>query len=80
MVMTDNSSAEKAVVQETGPTARQLLCHFHVAQAEWHWLTAAYNHVDKDQRCQLISLFQEASFVRGVLAQHGLCQQGDISF
>lgn len=34
VVMTDNSSAEKAAVQKTWPTARQLLCHFHVAQAE----------------------------------------------
>ncbi|KAM7294546.1 hypothetical protein ISCGN_024052 [Ixodes scapularis] len=62
VVMTDNSSAEKAAVQETWPTARQLLCHFHVAQAEWRWLTAARNRVDKDQRRQLMSLFQEVMY------------------
>ncbi|CAN8016752.1 unnamed protein product [Ixodes persulcatus] len=52
--MTDNSSAEKAALQETWPTARHLLCHFHVAQAEWRWLTAAHNGVHKDQRRCLI--------------------------
>ncbi|KAG0419677.1 hypothetical protein HPB47_003945 [Ixodes persulcatus] len=54
--MTDNSSAEKAALQETWPTARHLLCHFHVAQAEWRWLTAAHNGVHKDQRRCLINL------------------------
>ncbi|XP_042150727.1 uncharacterized protein LOC115317267 [Ixodes scapularis] len=62
VAMTDSSSAEKAAVQETWPTARQLLCHFHVAQAEWRWLTAARNRVDKDQRRQLMSLFQEVMY------------------
>ncbi|KAL3221122.1 hypothetical protein MRX96_029633 [Rhipicephalus microplus] len=37
--MSDNSSAEKAALQQTWPSARQLLCHFHVAQAECRWLT-----------------------------------------
>lgn len=61
--MTDNSSAEKAALQETWPTARHLLCHFHVAQAEWRWLTAAHNGVHKDQRRCLMSAFQEASLL-----------------
>uniref|UniRef100_A0A6G5AGM2 Putative mule transposase domain protein n=1 Tax=Rhipicephalus microplus TaxID=6941 RepID=A0A6G5AGM2_RHIMP len=49
VLMSDNSSAEKAALQQTWPSARQLLCHFHVAQAEWRWLTS-HNSVDKDQR------------------------------
>lgn len=32
--MTDNSVAEKAALQATWPEGEQLLCHFHVAQAE----------------------------------------------
>ncbi|XP_042147846.1 uncharacterized protein LOC120841334 [Ixodes scapularis] len=60
--MTDNSSAEKAALQETWPTARHLLCHFHVAQAEWRWLTAAHNGVHKDQRRCLMSAFQEVMY------------------
>ncbi|KAH8029137.1 hypothetical protein HPB51_022953 [Rhipicephalus microplus] len=49
VLISDNSSAEKAALQQTWPSERQLLCHFHVAQAEWRWLTS-HNSVDKDQR------------------------------
>ncbi|KAL3189141.1 hypothetical protein MRX96_003276 [Rhipicephalus microplus] len=56
--MSDNSSAEKAALQQTWPSARQLLCHFHVAQAEWRWLTTSHNSVDKDQRRRFMPAFQ----------------------
>ncbi|KAL3183409.1 hypothetical protein MRX96_000367 [Rhipicephalus microplus] len=56
--MSDNSSAEKAALQQTWPSARQLLCHFHVEQAEWRWLTTSHNSVDKDQRRRFMSAFQ----------------------
>ncbi|CAN8026041.1 unnamed protein product, partial [Ixodes persulcatus] len=36
--MTDDSSAEKAALRTTWPESTQLLCHFHVGQAEWRWL------------------------------------------
>lgn len=62
VLMSDNSSAEKAALQQTWPSARQLLCHFHVAQAEWRWLTTSHNSVDKDQRRRFMSAFQLASF------------------
>ncbi|EEC07368.1 hypothetical protein IscW_ISCW006555, partial [Ixodes scapularis] len=57
--MTDNSSAEKAALRTTWPGATQILCHFHVAQAEWRWLTSKENGVDKKERRQLMSAFQE---------------------
>lgn len=60
--MTDNSRAEKAALLQAWPTAKQLLCHFHVAQAEWRWLTAAQNKVDRDQRRHLMSAFQMARY------------------
>ncbi|KAL3247529.1 hypothetical protein MRX96_056962 [Rhipicephalus microplus] len=60
--MSDNSSAEKAALQQTWPSARQLSCHFHVAQAEWRWLTTSHNSVDKDQRRRFMSAFQLSSF------------------
>ncbi|CAN7943209.1 unnamed protein product, partial [Ixodes hexagonus] len=59
--MTDNLSADKAVLHETWPTARHLLCHFHVAEAEWRWLTAAHNGVHKDQRYCLMSAFHRVA-------------------
>ncbi|KAL1471134.1 hypothetical protein MTO96_040086, partial [Rhipicephalus appendiculatus] len=60
--MTDNSAAEKAALQQTWPTVRQLLCHFHVAQAEWRWLTASRNNIEKTQRRQLMSAFQQVMY------------------
>ncbi|KAL1480483.1 hypothetical protein MTO96_050987 [Rhipicephalus appendiculatus] len=58
VITSDNSSAEKATLHQTCTTARQLLCHFHVAQAELRWLTALRNRVDDDKRRQLTSAFQ----------------------
>ncbi|CAN7949162.1 unnamed protein product, partial [Ixodes hexagonus] len=48
--MTDNSAAEKAALQATWPEGTQLLCHFHVAQAEWRWIMA---NVEQDKRRRL---------------------------
>ncbi|XP_037501563.1 uncharacterized protein LOC119375459 [Rhipicephalus sanguineus] len=33
--MTDNSRPEKDALRSVWPSAQQLLCHFHVLQAEW---------------------------------------------
>ncbi|CAN7944870.1 unnamed protein product, partial [Ixodes hexagonus] len=57
--MMDNSSAEKAALHATWPEGTQLLCHFHVAQAEWRWLYAAANQVGRDERRDLMSAFQK---------------------
>ncbi|KAH9366836.1 hypothetical protein HPB48_000037 [Haemaphysalis longicornis] len=43
--MTDNSAAERAALEATWPEATRLLCHFHVAQAEWRWLQASRNQI-----------------------------------
>ncbi|KAL3185336.1 hypothetical protein MRX96_030153 [Rhipicephalus microplus] len=56
--MSDNSRAEKAALQQTWPSERQLLRQFHVAQAEWRWLTTSHNSVDKDQRRRFMPAFQ----------------------
>ncbi|XP_064454590.1 uncharacterized protein LOC135365803 [Ornithodoros turicata] len=60
--MTDNSSAEKAALNKVWPKGLQLLCHFHILQAEWRWLTSAKNNVDKDERRKLISAFQRVLY------------------
>ncbi|XP_064478277.1 uncharacterized protein LOC135391772 [Ornithodoros turicata] len=59
--MADNSAAEKAALHSVWPNATQLLCHFHVAQAEWRWLTSAKN-VSPGQRRQLMSTFQKVMY------------------
>lgn len=57
--MTDNSAAEKAALHATWPQGIQLLCHFHVAQAEWRWLQASRNNVSRDKRRELMFAFQK---------------------
>ncbi|XP_070377134.1 uncharacterized protein [Dermacentor albipictus] len=60
--MTDNSAAEKAALQAVWPQGTQLLCFFHVAQAEWRWLTAAHNNVAKEHRRSLMSAFRQIMY------------------
>jgi len=57
--MTDNSAAEKGA----WPNAKQLLCHFHVLQAEWDWLLKSKNGVEADQRKPLMNAFKKVSRV-----------------
>lgn len=54
--MTDHSSAEKAALQATWPEGTQLLCQFHVAQAEWRWIMS---NVEQDKRRTLMVAFQK---------------------
>ncbi|XP_037564301.1 uncharacterized protein LOC119443214 [Dermacentor silvarum] len=60
--MADNSAAEKAALQAVRPQGTQLLCFFHVAQAEWRWLTAARNNIGKEQRRSLMSAFRHIMY------------------
>lgn len=59
--MTDDSSAEKNALKSVWPESEQLLCHFHVAQAEWRWLFSHTEEVKKDERPRLMKLFQDVS-------------------
>ncbi|KAH6945296.1 hypothetical protein HPB50_007758 [Hyalomma asiaticum] len=61
-VMTDNSAAEKAALCATWPESKQLLCHFHVAQAEWRWLQASRNNVSQNERRELMTAFQKVMY------------------
>lgn len=56
---TDNSAAEKAALRATWPQSIQLLCHFHVAQAEWCWLHASHNNISRHERQELMTAFQK---------------------
>ncbi|XP_065306334.1 uncharacterized protein [Dermacentor albipictus] len=60
--MTDNSSAEKAALKATWSEATQLLCHFHVAQAEWRWLHASSSSITRDERRELMTAFQKVMY------------------
>ncbi|XP_077486825.1 uncharacterized protein LOC144098184 [Amblyomma americanum] len=59
--MTDNSAAEKAALQATWPEGKQLLCHFHVAQAEWRWLHASRD-TSRDDKRDLMTTFQKIMY------------------
>ena len=56
--MTDDASAEKTALRLVWPESIQLLCHFHVAQAEWRWLFSHPQEIHKDERPRLMKLFQ----------------------
>ncbi|XP_077521465.1 uncharacterized protein LOC144132731 [Amblyomma americanum] len=62
--MTDNSRPEKDALHETWPSARQLLCHFHVLQAEWRWLTSTKNQAAKEERRHLMRAFQKILYAK----------------
>ncbi|XP_075722050.1 uncharacterized protein LOC142765243 [Rhipicephalus microplus] len=57
--MTYNPAAEKAAPLAVWPEATRLLCHFHVAQAEWRWLHASSNKISPDERRELMTAFQK---------------------
>lgn len=57
--MTDDCPAEKGALKAVWPESTQYLCHFHVGQAEWRWLCASDNKVDKDLRQTYMKLFQK---------------------
>jgi len=57
--MTDDSAAEKLALHEVWPTSKQLLCHFHVAQKEWRWLTDSKNQISQDKRQFLMEYFKK---------------------
>ncbi|XP_042913687.1 uncharacterized protein [Parasteatoda tepidariorum] len=64
--MTDDSSAEKAALKTVWPESVQLLCHFHVAQAEWRWLFANGSKIPQQERPRLMRLFQAVMYANTV--------------
>lgn len=62
--MTDDSRAEKETLHKLWPNGRQLLCHFHVAQAEWRWLFSQdSSKIPHNDRPRLMKLFQSVCAV-----------------
>lgn len=57
--MTDDSGAEKAALSTVWPQSHQLLCHLHIAQAEWRWLMESKNGIPKEKRQMLMSIFRK---------------------
>lgn len=54
--MTDNSAAEKGALATVWTKSVQLLCGFHVGQAEWQWLDS---NVEKEFKKILMKAFQK---------------------
>lgn len=69
--MSDDSRAEKNSLNSVWPSAKQFLCHFHMAQAEWRWLRDTKNGIKLDDRCPLMRLFQKVKFI----ITHVLCNK-----
>jgi MULE transposase domain len=62
IIMTDDSAAEKSALRFVWPNSRQLLCHFHIAQAEWRWLISSASGVGRDERKVLMKCFQNVTY------------------
>lgn len=62
VIMTDNSDAERNALQHVFPTARLLLCTFHVCQALWRWLWDKNHNIEKEDRKAIMQLFQNVLY------------------
>ncbi|GFQ83454.1 SWIM-type domain-containing protein [Trichonephila clavata] len=63
LFMSNNSSAEKGALAAVWPEAKQLLCHFHVAQAEWCWLFS-YKMMEQEKNSTFIKTFSSCTQYR----------------
>ena len=59
IVMTDDSSSERGVIQGFWQHANILLCTFHFLQRRWTWLYEAKNRIHKADRITLLSKMKE---------------------
>lgn len=57
--MTDKSGAEKRGLTIVFPGVPQLLCHFHVGQAEWEWLLKGRNGIAAEDRKPLMQAHRQ---------------------
>lgn len=64
--VTDCSAPVKAALLQTWPGARQLLCHVHTLQAEWHWLNNSdeASGVPRQSRLKFFSCFRKVLYAR----------------
>ncbi|XP_077512084.1 uncharacterized protein LOC144123039 [Amblyomma americanum] len=60
--MSDSSRPEKDALRDVWPSAQQVLCHFHILQAEWRWITSSHHKVDKDDRRRFMAAFQKVLY------------------
>lgn len=59
--MSDKSQAMKKPLGILYPDSRQLLCGFHVGQAEWDWINS---NVIKEYRIELMSEFKKVKQIK----------------
>lgn len=64
IVMTDDSSAERAAIQGVWQDAVLLLCSFHFLQSRWTWLHDGKNHIAKNDRVTLIQSVKELVYAK----------------
>lgn len=67
--LTDDCAALRAALHTVWPTARVLLCFFHLLQALWWWLWDSKHQIAKDDRPHLLHLFKAITYAEedGVL-------------
>ncbi|KAJ8913145.1 hypothetical protein NQ315_006063, partial [Exocentrus adspersus] len=61
LFMTDDGTAEKNALKTVWPSSQQLLCHFHVGQAEWRWLHSN-TKIPKNKQQELMLMFKKVMY------------------
>ena len=64
LIMTDDSTTEKAAFKSLWPQAKQLLCIFHFLQRRWTWLYEGKNHILHSNRATLLKLVKALVYAR----------------
>jgi len=70
--LTDDSSTERAALQDIWPDSTLLLCIFHYLQSKWTWLWAGRNKVSKEDRAQLILPIRDLVYAKN---EEELCER-----
>lgn len=84
VIMTDDSAAERQALKAAFPSARLLLCAFHICQALWRWLWESKHGIDKADRQSKMLHFRSILFshneTEALKSMDELCKDINVQF
>jgi len=84
VIMTDDSAAERQALKAAFPSARLLLCAFHICQALWRWLWESKHGIDKADRQSKMLHFRSILFsqneTEALKSMDELCKDKNVQF
>ncbi len=72
VIMTDDSTTERAALRQAWPSTTLLLCTFHFLQRRWTWLWEGKNRVRKEHRNLLINQVKDMVYAQSDTTLHEL--------